>query len=1720
MKNISTNTYQSIIHHYLKTTTHTRSIKRFLVGIFTFTLVLISLKSFSQTYNIAYSDNETWTTSSGNLYASSSVSLVGTYIVSPTTPSFRAKAVPEAVTVSGGGSQCGGSMVLTASGGSGGTIYWQGTTSDGTSTTTASSSQSVSVSGIYYFRSRSPEGDWGTEGSATVTLNAAPTAAPDFSLNPICSSSSTTLSANATAGSGSITTYAWSSGILDNNATGSVSSAGTYTVTITDSNNCTVSATTPSLTVKPSPTGVSAGSDVTICNGNSTQLIGSPTGSAIVFQDDFSTDKGWALGTYWSRGSVTTEPSSDHSSTSDNYALACPLNSDYPNYMSTYYATSPEIDCSEYSTVTLDLYGFLGCESSSYDHMGIQVYNGTSWVTIWSNGSSFQESSWTLKTYNVSAYAAGVSNFKIRFYMGTTDGSGTYSGWAIDDIEITGQNGISYSWLPSTGLDNANISYPIASPTTTTTYTMTATATNGCGVSDDVIVTVLDLPIYTAGAIDNTGETICYAGDPGVIGSTTDASGGDGSIDYEWRENDNPIASSNSATYDPPVGLTSTTTYTRFAKDGTCNNTFTQSTGSWVVTVHPNFTAGAINTIGETFCSGDDPEIIGSLTVASGGNGTIVYEWRENDSPIASSNSASYDPPAGLISTTTYTRFAKDDLCNSFTQSTGSWVVTVNPIPEAVTVSGNGIHCAESLTLVATGGTGGTIYWQGTTSDGTITTTASSSQEISESGTYYFRSLSDEACWGPEGSATVTLNSIPEEVIVSSSGTYCASTDLTASAITVKTLGTGTSTSQYSPLSAYHNYSRSMSLILGSELSNSRGKITHLSVYVGSSGSHNFTGIQIRMKETTATTASSSWDGTGTLVWSGSYQFSSTGWVTFDISDFEWTSDNLLITWQHGHTSWSSSYPYFRYTTQSSNLQSGSYNDSSLPTSLSVSTARINYQLTFENDVYWQGTTSNGTSTETPSTSQTVTSSGTYYFRALSSAGCWGPEGSATVTINPAPEAVTVIGGGTQCGGSMTLTASDGDGGTIYWQGTTSDGTSTTTVSSSQSVSESGTYYFRSLSDDGCWGPEGSATVIIHDLAIATPDFSSNPICDGTSTTLSANATAGAGTITTYEWSSGILDNNASGTVSSAGIYVVTITDSNNCTMSAATPSLVVNPIPDAVTVSGSGIHCAESLVLTATGGTGGTIYWQETTSESTSTAIASSSESVTASGTYYFRSVSDEACWGPEGSATVTLNSIPEEVIVSSSGTYCASTDLTASAITVKTLGTGTSTSQYSPLSAYHNYSRSMSLILGSELSNSRGKITHLSVYVGSSGSHNFTGIQIRMKETTATTASSSWDGTGTLVWSGSYQFSSTGWVTFDISDFEWTSDNLLITWQHGHTSWSSSYPYFRYTTQSSNLQSGSYNDSSLPTSLSVSTARINYQLTFENDVYWQGTTSNGTSTETPSTSQTVTSSGTYYFRALSSAGCWGPEGSATVTINPAPEAVTVSGGGTQCGGSMTLTASDGNGGTIYWQGTTSNGTSTTTASSSQSVLESGTYYFRSLSDDGCWGPEGSATVIIHDLPIATPDFSSNPICDGSNTTLSANATAGAGTITTYEWSSGILDNNASGSVSSAGIYVVTITDSNNCTLSAATPSLVVNPIPDAVTVSGSGIHCAESLTLTATGGTGGTIYWQGTTSDGTSTTTASSSQEISESGTYYFRSLSDEGCWGPEGSATVTLN
>jgi gliding motility-associated-like protein len=87
---------------------------------------------------------------------------------------------------------------------------------------------------------------------------------------------------------------------------------------------------------------------------------------------------------------------------------------------------------------------------------------------------------------------------------------------------LQGAGAVSYLWSPAAGLSCTDCPNPVASPQVTTTYTLTSGGGNCAAATDEVIVTVLDLP--TAGA--GPSQTI-QKGESAIIKAA-------GGITYRW----------------------------------------------------------------------------------------------------------------------------------------------------------------------------------------------------------------------------------------------------------------------------------------------------------------------------------------------------------------------------------------------------------------------------------------------------------------------------------------------------------------------------------------------------------------------------------------------------------------------------------------------------------------------------------------------------------------------------------------------------------------------------------------------------------------------------------------------------------------------------------------------------------------------------------------------------------------------------------------------------------------------------------------------------------------------------------------------------------------------------------------------------------------------------------------------------------------------------------
>ncbi len=176
-----------------------------------------------------------------------------------------------------------------------------------------------------------------------------------------------------------------------------------------------------------------------------------PPPAPMPFLDDFSTAKGWQLGTTWSRGVATayapatspprSEPGTDGTTTtSDNMILGDNIGADYAaNQGATNWVISPMVNCTTGTNVKVRFKRWLG------NAIGTSVYlqvsnNGTTWNNVWSSTpatgqSTTRDTAWNLISYPIGTWANGSATVQCRFGVGPT-GTTAHTGWCIDDFEI------------------------------------------------------------------------------------------------------------------------------------------------------------------------------------------------------------------------------------------------------------------------------------------------------------------------------------------------------------------------------------------------------------------------------------------------------------------------------------------------------------------------------------------------------------------------------------------------------------------------------------------------------------------------------------------------------------------------------------------------------------------------------------------------------------------------------------------------------------------------------------------------------------------------------------------------------------------------------------------------------------------------------------------------------------------------------------------------------------------------------------------------------------------------------------------------------------------------------------------------------------------------------------------------------------------------------------
>ncbi len=495
-------------------------------------------------------------------------------------------------------------------------------------------------------------------GTASITANT----------NVTCNGGNNgTATATMTGGTGTLT-YSWNpTGQVTSNATGL--SAGTYTVTVTDANGCSSTATV-SIT---QPTAITA-STINIVNATCSTL-GTATASGTGGTGSYTYS--WSIGTQTGQtatgltaGTYTVKITDANGCTKTASATITGTPGPTASISNSVNAT-----CANGGSATASGAGGFGSYTYSWNTSGQTTQTatglaaGTYTVTITdANGCT---STATVAITLPSGVTASISN-KVSatcVNLGTATASGT-----------GGTGSYTYSW--SSGAQTTQTATGLGAGT----YTVTITDGNGCTSTATVAITV---PSAINASISNSINSTCT-----TLGSATaSGSNGTGSYTYSW--------SSGAQTTQTATGL-AVGTYTVLVTDANgCTATATVAING---TSNPTANAGAVNVL----CNGGNTGTAG--VTAAGGFGTYTYSWN---------NTQNTQVATGLTAGT-YTVLVSD--ANGCTAT--ATVTVTEPTALTVNVTG-GTSCSGALNgIVSATGGGGTPNYNYAWSNGQNTQSA------------------------------------------------------------------------------------------------------------------------------------------------------------------------------------------------------------------------------------------------------------------------------------------------------------------------------------------------------------------------------------------------------------------------------------------------------------------------------------------------------------------------------------------------------------------------------------------------------------------------------------------------------------------------------------------------------------------------------------------------------------------------------------------------------------------------------------------------------------------------------------------------------------------------------------------------------------------------------------------------------------------------------------
>lgn len=648
------------------------------------------------------------------------------------------------------------------------------------------------------------------------------------------------------------------------------------------------------------------------------------------------------------------------------------------------------------------------------------------------------------------------------------------------------------------------------------------------------------------------------------------------------------------------------------------------------------------------------------------------------------------------------------------------------------------------------------------------------------------------------------------------------------------------------------------------------------------------------------------------------------------------------------------------------------------------------------------------------------------------------------------------------------------------------------------SVATPGLYTLVVTDNEGCTKSK-SINVIQNPLPLL--DISPKPanVCQGQNLTITASGSGGT-PVYDYTWNTG--SNNQSITVG-AGMYICTVTDAKGCTAESnltvnTSPEIIVGFDPNPLVLCNGG---SEDLSATATGGSGTyTNYkWSTPSGPKTGNPIT-----VNMAGTYSVTVTDNAGCTG-KVSIVVTSSPTINVDINPNPASFCAgsSVELTASA----TGGSG--------LGYMYNWTTPNGNSTGDKLDANLQGIYSVTV-TDDKGCTGVGSIQVSQSPSLVASISpdpasfcpgSSVDLTasvvgGTLPLTYNWSTPAGNKMTKIIQAFDAGLYQVTITDNNG----CSGQAMVNVT------ENATLNISLLPANPSFckgSFVDLNAQANGGSGSYtYQWSTPIGPKTGNPIQANTA---GDYFVTVTDSKGCSGSAQINVVESASIPVNITPASPGFCPGSSVTLDA-NANGTNLMYNWTTPSGPS----SGNPIVASVAGNYVVNVTDAG--GCKGTANVNVEELPSKIVNIApANPsFCSGSSVLLTASS---IGQNLVYNWS-GPLGNFTGNpySVNTAGIYIVTVTETGACSGTASVTvdevqglSVEINPNPASFCNNGSVL-----LTATSTNGTPPFSYSWSTPSGAGS----NMSFDASQVGDYSVTVTDSKGCSGTKTIPVIQLS